>query len=141
VTLLNFDTPLDAAGVTRLTTTIPAPTNEITVVPVREASRLDLIQDADTIGWDGLRDYVVHEIEQRFGPFPRDPRKEASIFKSFVARWGAKAMPIAKAAFEVYNGYWHSSPISVNRFCKGSDPYFAQPISERIHSATVQAWT
>jgi hypothetical protein len=78
--------------------------------------------------WEQLRDYVATQIEQRFGPFPRNPIKEASIFKSFVKRWGDQAPIIAKAAFEHYDGWWRGAPISITRFCKGSDDWFARKI-------------
>jgi hypothetical protein len=43
-----------------------------------------------------------------------------------------KSIAIAKAAFEVQNGMWRSAPISVQRFCKGSDVFFADVIAERV---------
>lgn len=94
-------------------------------------------------GWEELRDYVIHEIETRQGPQPRDFRKEAGIFKSFLARYGVEIEPgkydatrpvaIAKVAFgPVFNGIWRSAPITVTRFCKGSDPYFGDVILKRL---------
>src|SRR5690606_17511487 len=84
--------------------------------------------------WSDLRDYVVYEIEERFGPFPRESAKEVGIFKAFMKRWGADAQAIAKYAFEVENGRWRGAPISIYRFCQNSDPYFAVPIMERIQA-------
>lgn len=82
--------------------------------------------------WRELRDYVVGEIEQRFGAFPRDLLKEKGIFDAFLSRWGTKAARIARYAFESCQGIWRGAPVSVNRFCKASDPYFAAVISDLI---------
>lgn len=82
--------------------------------------------------WEQLRDYVVSQIEQRFGAFPRDPVVEASIFRSFYGRWKEKSGLIAVAAFEAHGGYWRSAPITVSRFTKGSDDYFASIIASNI---------
>lgn len=83
-------------------------------------------------GWEELRSYVVQAIEQRHGAFPRNFKTEGSIFKSFATRWGTQAGPIAVAAFEVFDGMWRGAPIGVNRFCRASDIYFAQVISDRL---------
>lgn len=83
-------------------------------------------------GWEQLRDYVVTQIEGRFGCFPRDALKESGIFKGFVKRWGEKAGPIAIHAFEVRQGAWAGAPIGVTRFTKGNDPFFAVPILESL---------
>lgn len=82
--------------------------------------------------WEQLRDYVVQQIEQRWGARPRDPLKEAGIFKSFISRWGDQSQAIARAAFEVYGGSWNGAPVSVERFSKGSDRYFAELISQNL---------
>lgn len=82
--------------------------------------------------WSDLRDYVVSQIQRIFGEVPRDPVKEAGVFKRFMADWGPVAPMIARHAFTVCGGYWHGAPIGVGRFCKASDPYFAVPIAERL---------
>ena len=82
--------------------------------------------------WEQMRDYVLGEITSRWGARPRDPLKESGIFKGFVGRWGDKSEPIARAAFETYNGIWNGAPVSVERFAKGSDPYFAEVIAKNI---------
>ena len=94
----------------------------------------------DHWAWSDLRDYVVSQIETRFGAFPRDAKKEAGIFKSFLARHGDDAVAIARFAFEVEDGYWAGAPISVNRFCKASDPYFAEKIKPRMVAQPVTGW-
>lgn len=99
-------------------------------------SRGYLLRDDGQWSWQDLRDYVVGQIEQRFGPFPRDAVKEASIFKGFVSRHGASAAPIARYAFEVCGGVWANGNIQVYRFCKGSDPFFAVPIAQRLSEAS-----
>jgi hypothetical protein len=142
--LVNFDTPLDVAGKRRIVQTVPNIAMQTTVTPLPESDRQEqkpapaseqasyVARDTDVWTWQDLRDYVVREIESRFGTFPRDLIKESGIFKSFLGRWGPQAGPIAKAAFEVHGGMWRGAPISVTRFTKGSDPYFATQIADRL---------
>lgn len=126
--MINFDTDLD-----RGTVTVTAPTVDVVVTTRRpSAGRTHLVSSEVAWTWEQLRDYVISRIEAIHGPFPRDPMKEASIFRSFVSRWPEKAGGIAKFAFEECDGMWHNAPIQVTRFCKGSDPYFAAPIAERL---------
>ena len=138
--LRNFDTDLDLVGTSRLvkTTTEVVIEERLTVTHKPSASRAYL--GKSDWSWDDLRDYVVAQIEERFGPFPRDSRKESGIFKSFLARWEGQAQGIARYAFEVADGRWGGAPISVNRFCKNSDPYFAQVIAERLVETPVKGW-
>lgn len=116
---------------------IPA-IEETVVVRQRSAAVTHLVQAADAEWeWQQLRDYVVNEIENRFGPFPRfSPVKESGIFKSFIKRW-PNAVAIARFAFEHSEGMWRGAPINIQRFCKGNDPYFAAVISERIAAAAL----
>lgn len=117
-------------------------TDKVEVIPAEQAreiiSRPTMVQGKTHLtatsvwGWEQLRDYVVGEIQSRWGARPRDPLKESGIFKGFVNRWGAQSEPIARAAFEVYNGVWNGAPVAVERFAKGSDPYFAEVISKNV---------
>lgn len=141
----NFDTELDLHGVTKMVTT--STTSVVTEVVVEESVTVTRHPSTSRAylgktewAWDDLRDYVVAEIETRFGAFPRDSRKESGIFKSFLARWGSQAQAIARFAFEVEDGRWGGAPISVNRFCKGSDPYFAEKIVARLVESPVKDW-
>lgn len=85
--------------------------------------------------WEAMRDYVIGEIERRFGPSPRNPAKESGIFKGFINRHGSVlAEKIARAAFEVHNGMWRGAPIGIGRFSQNSDPYFASIIASTITS-------
>jgi hypothetical protein len=43
---------------------------------------------------------------------------------------------IAKFAFEILDGRWRGAPVKITRFCKASDPYFAQPIDEYLRKHT-----
>lgn len=96
-------------------------------------SKTHLMISPEQWGWQNLRDYVVGQIESLHGPFPRDPVKEAAIFKGFISRWGSeRAAKIAQAAFTTYSGWWRSAPIGVNRFTVSSDPFFAQVINKAI---------
>lgn len=112
----------------------PSSSSSLPVVPVVESKRW-LMNPLSEWGWEELRDYVMGEIQSRQGAIPRNPLKEASIFKRFVKQWGDKAKPIAQYAFEVLDGMWAGAPVSVNRFCKGSDEFFAQEIARRLDEA------
>lgn len=90
-----------------------------------------LSKDPSTWTWSDLRDYVVFEIEQRHGVQDRNVIKESGIFKSFFGRWGSDAHRIATTVFDIYDGNWQGKPVTVNRFCKNSDPYFSEVIAGR----------
>ena len=139
MTLMHFDPDLTPAS---STISAPAPTivQTVTVTTLPSESRAYLSRPVEQWSWSDLRDYVVHQIESRFGTFPRDAKKEYGIFSRFHKAYGEKAGLIAKHAFEVSDGWWANAPISVNRFCKGSDPYFAEPILARLVEKPVQAW-
>lgn len=134
----NFDTELDTAGVVRrvvapvVTLTVSRSSDAVAVPAPAIMPRSDLLSSAQGWTWEQLRDYVVAQVLELHGPFPRDAVKEAAIFRSFVSRWGEQAGPIAVAAFTAHGGYWRSAPIGVNRFSKGSDPYFAVIIAANI---------
>lgn len=142
--LMNFDTDLDTAGVARMVKTKESVEiiETVTVTPkMKSKVAVSFIAKDDAQwAWDDLRDYVVHEIETLFGPFPRDNIKEASIFKSFLGRYGDKAPAIARHAFEVHGGRWGGAPISVNRFCKASDQYFADVIAKDLAESAIAGW-
>lgn len=87
---------------------------------------------ASTLPWELLRDYVVEQIEAVHGPFPREPRRENTIFMAFYARWEDLALPIAKYAFEQAEGFWLGAPVSVARFEKASDTVFAMAIAAKL---------
>ncbi|MGW7100366.1 hypothetical protein [Streptomyces sp. NPDC054838] len=97
------------------------------------AATTDLLDNPRDWSWQQLRDYVLRAVAERHGPQPpADPARETAIFKSFHGRWRQQAGPIARFVFEQQDGYWRSAPVTATRFCKGSDPYFAQPIAERL---------
>jgi hypothetical protein len=139
MSLRHFEPEVGVAPV--LTSTVTVTVEQVvTVAPRPSMSRAFVAKEQATWDWSDLRDYVVAQIEQRFGPFPRDAKKEAGIFKSFISRHPDEAVSIAKFAFEVENGYWAGAPISVNRFCKASDPYFADKIKPRMMDQPVAGW-
>lgn len=117
-------------GLTKVTETVPVITEKVHVTPVAGASYL--LKEDSQWTWEDLRDYVMGQIEQYHGPQIRNAMKEASIFKGFLKRHGAKAPAIARFAFEQQRGMWQRAPISANRFCAGSDPYFADVILKRL---------
>lgn len=96
----------------------------------------DLLDAPMDWSWEQLRDYVMRSIVERHGPQPRrETHQVNSIFKSFAARWGNQAGPIARFAFEQQDGFWRDAPVDIRRFTKGNDAYFAGPISERLADA------
>lgn len=116
---------------------IEVPTVGVEVAPVTDRlrpnqSHTHFAVPMEQWTWRELRDYVVDEIENRFGIFTRDPLKEAGIFKGFVKRWGQNAGAIARYAFTVCDGLWHDSPVTVFRFAQGSDAHFASIIAESL---------
>jgi hypothetical protein len=119
---VNIETP--AQIVTSITTTPLDP------VP----SKTHLLADPEDWEWRQLRDYVIGEIEQRFGVQPRmRATNEAAIFKSFIKRYpDGLAIQIARHAFDVLDGWWSGAPISITRFCIASDPFFATPIKDKL---------
>lgn len=126
----SFATP-DALQSSSQIQVAPVVTQSVTIRrPETRATHVSAQSSAWT--WENLRDYVVSRIEATSGPFPRDPLKEKGVFSGFVTRWGVLAGPIAEFAFETMEGRWKGSPVSVNRFCKASDPYFAKEIAERL---------
>lgn len=130
MTLIDFD----AVDTVETTVVTPAPpvviTERVTVTPI--ASAKHVLKPESEWGWEEVRDYVVRAIEDRHGPFPRNFKTESGIFKGFVKRWGSQAPAIARFAFEQTDGMWKGAPISVTRFCAGSDPYFSAPIAQRL---------
>jgi hypothetical protein len=134
--LKNFPTELDRRGVSRIVTTTIRET--VALRPRAVVTRTHLAVDTSQWTWREFRDYVMGEIEARFGPStPADPlwpRKEVGIYKSFLDRWGAeRAVAICRYAFDACDGRWQGQPITPYQFCKGSDPHFASPIAERLH--------
>jgi hypothetical protein len=131
MTLRNFDTELDLKATQRLT--VPGATITETVTVHRQPSQATayLGKGAEQWTWSDLRDYVVREVEKRFGLFPRDHVKEKAIFSSFMGRY-PQAVEIARYLFDVCDGYWMGAPVSVFRFTKGSDPYCADKIVARL---------
>lgn len=103
------------------------------------AGRAYLAKPDELWGWTDLRDFVVHEIERRFGPLrERNATKEAAIFKRFLKDWpDGVGVKIARHAFspEACDGWWNSATIGIERFCAASDPYFAIPIGMRLADA------
>jgi hypothetical protein len=106
---------------------------QVTATKLGTAEAAYLLKPRNQWTWQDLRDYVITEQERRFGVQPRDPRKERGIFTGFISRHGVEnAVLVAQAAFEVYEGMWASAPVTVTRFCKNSDPFFADVIITRL---------
>lgn len=105
----------------------------VTTSPGTQSSAFLLKKAADWT-WQDLRDYVVTAITERFGAPQRDALKESVIFKAFISRYGiVNAVLVATAAFEIYRGIWRNAPVSITRFTKGNDPYFADVLLARVN--------
>lgn len=111
--------------------------SKVSVTPlVQSQPRSDMLKPVEQWGWQELRDYVVAQIIETHGPFPINSRKEFGIFSRFVKAYGADAGRIAQYAFgPACNGWWRGAPVSVTRFCQGSDAFFADRILEILNSA------
>lgn len=134
MSLMNFPPAVKTASTTQqIVTQAPVVTETVRLSPEPSQSRTDLLRSEDAWGWSEVRDYVVSEIEARFGAFPRDSKKEYGIFNRFCRTFGSDAPRIARYAFEVADGRWKGSPIGIQRFCKGSDAWFSEPILERLN--------
>lgn len=129
--MIDYDA-LDTASTTTVLDRATAPVVTERVIVTQIASAKHVMKPESEWGWEEMRDYVVKAIEDRHGPFPRNFKTESGIFKGFMKRWGSQAPAIARFAFEQCDGMWKGAPISVTRFCQGSDPYFAQPIASRL---------
>jgi len=126
-TLMDFDLVETAAP------SAPMPTEATPVRAAHPDAVAHVMKATDEWGWEDLRDYVMREMERVHGPQVRDSIKEKAIFGSFIKRHGAvDAAAIAQYAFGFCEGMWSNAPISVNRFCKASDQYFADPIKQRL---------
>ncbi len=124
-------------GKAATTTAPPVTIRPATAPAVRVAmAATDLLDSPMDWSWEQLRDYVMRSIAERHGPQPRREQHTInSIFKSFANRWGSQAGLIARFAFEQQDGFWRSAPVSIERFTKGNDEYFARPIAERLADA------
>jgi len=106
----------------------------VTTAPATPSSAY-LLKKAQDWTWQDLRDYVITSITERFGAPQRDLLKESGIFKGFLGRYGTvDAVLIAVAAFKIHEGIWRSAPISVSRFTKNNDPYFADVLLAQWNS-------
>lgn len=132
--MIDFDAIRRAAAgekpVVKKAPAAPTVQETVRVAPVAGAAYLMKV-DAEW-SWEDLRDYVMGQIVMYHGPQVRNAVKESAIFKGFTSRYGSQAVAIARFAFENQRGMWQRAPISVNRFTKGSDPYFADPIAKRL---------
>lgn len=95
-------------------------------------STIHLARTDEDWTWRDLRDYVIDHLGKLHGDLHRDPLKESGIFKSFLKRWGDQAPAIARYAFEECGGKVDGDWVKLTSFCRNSDPFFAEPISQRL---------
>jgi hypothetical protein len=131
-----YDGPAQTVPTVTTTTVVAAVTASASAAPI--ASAAHLMKQQAAWGPEDLRDYILTEVVKISPSYAlrRNPAAEMAICKSFCQRWGAQAPGIAKFAFETCQGWWNSSPIDFRRFSKGSDPYFAAVIVERLSQAS-----
>lgn len=116
---------------TQVTQETPMVRQEVSIKPVSSSGASHLLRGEWT--WREMRDYVMGEIEKYHGPQVRNPLKEKGVFDSFIKRWGSdQSKLIAQAAFDIHHGMWANAPISLNRFCRSSDEYFAAKIIDKL---------
>jgi hypothetical protein len=130
-------TMLPDSDVALIEDVIPRVTETVTVRPTSRVTKVEKGRTfvgtaSSTWSAEQLLSYVATQIQQLHGPFPRDPKKEVAIMRSFAGRWAEQAGPIAQYAFEVAGGMWRKAPISITRFCLKSDPYFAEIIAKEL---------
>lgn len=140
--MYDFETDLDVArsqGQKTIVVSTPVPVVRETVTVTRdepsmaiEVRTTDVGKDPTKWDWRDLRNYVVRQIQAFHGEFPIEELKVIGIFKGFARRHGELAGPIAVAAFDLHHGRWRGAPISVTRFCAGSDEFFADPIKRSL---------
>jgi hypothetical protein len=117
-----------------VTREVPAPVVSTVTASKSTAATAFLLKKAKDWTWQDLRDYVVAEITERFGTPQRDALKESIIFKAFIERHGiVNAVLIATAAYRIHRGMWRNAPISVTRFTKNNDPYFADVLLAQVN--------
>lgn len=127
--MIDFASIAREAAAKSATVASPVVRETVRVTPVAGAAYL-MKEDKDWTAED-LRDYAMGQIEAIHGPQVRNSVKETAIFRSFLGRH-EKAVAIVRFAFEVQRGMWQRAPISANRFCRGSDPFFADVIAARL---------
>lgn len=116
---------VEVGAVEERVTTTPVQDTPVPLVP-------DQVTSTSSHEWERIRDYVLAEIERCHGPFPRDVRRENTIFMGFADRWEDQAMKIARYAFTEANGMWLNAPIGVHRFSRTADSMFAKDIVARM---------
>lgn len=129
VAVINFDTDLDRQ---RSTSTA---THRSRTPRSRPEKQKHSYMAAKPGGWDweALRDYVASSILRTHGPFERNFMKEKAIFSRFIRTFGPDvAERIARHTFEVQGGWHEGSPVGINKFCKGSDPFYAIPVAKKM---------
>jgi hypothetical protein len=103
-----------------------AVTQEIIVTAGGAAERVDTLPPEDW-GPAELEAYTLARITEFHGE--QLPCKNSrDIFEQFLARYGADAVRIARAAFDVHRGMWLGAPVSVARFGASSDRIFADRV-------------
>ena len=115
MTLIDFDANTPVTTRVEVKETAPVVTETVTTVLAPSAKQTHVLKAEGEWGWEELRDYVVNAIEKRHGAFPRNFKTEASIFKSFLIRWGAQAPAIAKFAFEYARAYGRKRVTAIHK--------------------------
>ncbi len=123
-----------AVRTVRITTGQEVVGERVSVRPLAGPAAAYLLKPDAEWTWSDLRDYVLDKIREVSGrPAPRDPAKEKAIFSSFLSRYQEFSGMIARHAFEGPDaGWWRGAVIGMNRFCRGSDPFFADVIVGRL---------
>lgn len=79
--------------------------------------------------------HVLAQIAEYCGPQLPCYQSDV-ILKDFFARFGAEAgMAVCARAFTVHGGVWQGAPVTVRRFEKTNDVFFALPLLEEARAA------
>lgn len=110
------------------TATPLAVTQRSSITPVSAAQAARATKEARHWSAADFAAFVLEEINRACGE--QLPVSDGdAILAGFFDRWGAEtAVRIAKAAFELYGGFWANAPVTVRRFADTHDEFFAYRI-------------
>jgi hypothetical protein len=98
----------------------------VTSVTEAQAARVSRPPEAWTAA--DVAEYITEEVVRVHGP-QLPARDVQETLRGFCERFGVPAaVRIARAAFEIYSGFWEGAPVTWKRFGPGHDEFFAQPI-------------
>jgi hypothetical protein len=105
-----------------------SPSDSLTITPVTAAQAARAALPPGDWSTGDFCAYVIEEITRIHGPQLPAKGVQAAL-EGFCERFSvAVAVQVARAAFEVHNGFWEGAPVTWRRFAEGHDSFFARPI-------------